>query len=406
MDREKLAELFSRYKVLSERRSKGENSDELNKELGDVLENMVDLGLYAGGESRRAVIKPDGFTETRGKIFKSFGEQLVAVYRSGLPGAKPDPRLYEVRAPAGLGETVPSDGGFLVESVLSREILGDVWETGKLAKLCRNIPISNASGLKIPAFAETSRATGSRLGGVTGYWKSEGAEKTSSKPTFRQMELTLKKLIGLCYASDELLEDAVALGNVIKQAFISELSFMTDDAIVNGTGVGQPLGILQSPSLVAVTRNGAGTIATSDIFNIWSRCLNPTKAVWLVNSDILPTLFAMTLTVGTAGGVTTMIKEGELPGSPPLSMLGIPLIPIEQCQTLGTKGDIYLANLAEGYVLISKDLKVDVSIHVRFIYDESCFRFVLRIDGQPILSNAITPFKGSATKSHFVCLTT
>ena len=258
--------------------------------------------------------------------------------------------------------------------------------------------------MKINAYNETSRATGSRLGGVTGYWKSEGAEKTSSKPTFRQMELTLKKLIGLCYASDELLEDVVALSSVIRQAFIDELSFMVDDSIVNGTGVGQPLGILNAPSLVTVTRAGAGAIASADIFNMWSRCINPTNGVWLANQDILPTLYQMSVTAGTGGGVTTMIKEGSMPGAPPLAMMGIPILPIEQCQTYGTKGDLYLANLAEGYVIVSKGIKQDISMHVRFIYDESAYRFVLRIDGQSILSSAITPFKGSSTKSHFVAL--
>jgi hypothetical protein len=43
---------------------------------------------------------------------------------------------------------------------------------------------------------------------------------------------------------------------------------------------------------------------------------------------------------------------------------------------------------------------------VKFIYDESVFRFVLRIDGQPVRASAVTPYKGGATNtlSHFVTL--
>ena len=83
--------------------------------------------------------------------------------------------------------------------------------------------------------------------------------------------------------------------------------------------------------------------------------------------------------------------------------MGKPIIEIEQCATLGTVGDIVLANFGQGYMLAEKGgLQSDMSIHVRFIYDEQVFRFVLRLDGQPMLRGPITPFKGSNTLSHFV----
>jgi HK97 family phage major capsid protein len=74
---------------------------------------------------------------------------------------------------------------------------------------------------------------------------------------------------------------------------------------------------------------------------------------------------------------------------------------------LGDKGDIILADLAGGYILAEKGgISSDMSIHVKFIYDESVFRFVLRVDGQPVRASSVTPFKGGATStlSHFVTL--
>jgi hypothetical protein len=47
-----------------------------------------------------------------------------------------------------------------------------------------------------------------------------------------------------------------------------------------------------------------------------------------------------------------------------------------------------------------------VSVHVRFLYDEQVFKFTYRVDGQPIWSSALTPFKGSNTLSPFVALQT
>jgi hypothetical protein len=45
-----------------------------------------------------------------------------------------------------------------------------------------------------------------------------------------------------------------------------------------------------------------------------------------------------------------------------------------------------------------------MSVHVAFLTDESIFRFIYRVDGQPIWNAALTPFKGSNTLSPFVVL--
>lgn len=57
--------------------------------------------------------KPVERSEERSKKdrFATFGEQLAAVMRSGIPGGHTDPRLYQARDISGLSETVPSDGG-------------------------------------------------------------------------------------------------------------------------------------------------------------------------------------------------------------------------------------------------------------------------------------------------------
>jgi hypothetical protein len=44
------------------------------------------------------------------------------------------------------------------------------------------------------------------------------------------------------------------------------------------------------------------------------------------------------------------------------------------------------------------------SIHVQFVTDETAFRFVYRMDGQPIWDTPVTPFQGSDTVSPFVAL--
>lgn len=341
--------------------------------------------------------------------FKTIGDQMFAVMRAGQPGGHVDPRLFNA---TGLNETTPSDGGFLVQSDFSNELLQEVFKTGILAPRCRRIQISgNANSIKINGVDETSRAS-TRSGGILGYWKDEAAQKTASKPKFRQIELNLKKLIGLCYATDELLQDAAALEAFIKQAFVSEFGFLLDDAIVNGTGAGQPLGILNAGCLVsqaAETGQKAATVVAENVIKMWSRLFAQSRpnAIWLINQNIEPQLFTMSLAVGT-GGVPIYMPAGGLSGQPYGTLFGRPVIAIEQCATLGTSGDIILADMG-GYILAEKgSIQSDMSIHVQFVYDESVFRFVMRVDGQPVRASALTPYKGGAnyTQSHFVALAT
>jgi HK97 family phage major capsid protein len=116
----------------------------------------------------------------------------------------------------------------------------------------------------------------------------------------------------------------------------------------------------------------------------------------------------MSLAVGT-GGVPIYMPAGGLSGAPYGTLFGRPVIAIEQAATLGTQGDIMFADLGGGYILAEKGgMKSDMSIHVQFIYDESVFRFVMRVDGQPVRASALTPYKGGAnfTQSHFIALDT
>ena len=341
--------------------------------------------------------------------FRSLGQQLSAVIQAARPGGHADPRLFRA-AGSGLSESVPSDGGFLVQQDFATELLQDTFATGILASRCRRIPISgNANSLKINGIDETSRAS-TRYGGIVGYWEDEADLKTKSKPKFRKIELNLKKLIGLCYATDELLQDAAALEGVIRQGFISEFGFLLDDAIVNGTGAAQPLGILNAGCLVSVakeTGQKATTIVAENIIKMYSRMFASSlgNAVWLVNQNTLPQLYMMSVSVGT-GGAPIFVPQNSMSNSPYNQLLGRPIIPIEQAATLGTVGDIIFADLG-GYLLAEKGgIQSDMSIHVRFLYDESVFRFVMRVDGQPVRAAALTPYKGTDTLSHFVALAT
>lgn len=344
--------------------------------------------------------------------FGTLGQQLMAIREAGTPSGQVDPRLHEIRAAAsGLNETTPSEGAFLLQQDFNASLLQDTFNAAVLAPLCRKAPIgANSNSMKLPGVDETSRATGSRAGGVTGYWGPEAGQLTSSKPKFRQIELTLKKAHVFVYATDELLADAVALEAYIRQAAPAELAFMVDDSIIRGTGTGQPLGILNAGCLVSVakeTGQKAATIVAENIIKMEARMIGTgASAYWLANKNIKSQLYTMSLAVGT-GGVPVYMPAGGLSGQPYPTLFGRPVLYIEQAATLGDLGDIIYGDFTNGYILAEKGgVESAMSIHVRFEFDESVFRFILRVDGQPVRASALTPYKGGAsnTESCFVAL--
>ncbi len=365
-------------------------------------ERMLAIEPEERGTTEKPEVKPAP-QKPEEKRFATLGEQLLAAYRAAMPGGHTDERL-STRAASGLNESTPSDGGFLVQQDFVTELLKRTYETGILASKVKKIPIStNANGLKINAVDEDSRANGSRWGGVQTYWEAEADEHTGSKPKFRQMELSLKKLTGLCYATDELLQDAAALEAVIRQAFAEEFGFKMDDAILSGSGEGEPLGILNSGALVKVEKekDQKDTITVENLIKMWNRLWSKSRAnaVWYINQEIEPYLYTLKL-----GDKPVYIPAGGISEKPYGTIFGRPVVPLEQCSAAGEVGDIILADVGQ-YLLIDKGgIKAASSIHVRFLYDENVFRFIYRVDGKPIWNKPLAPYKGKATVSPFVAL--
>jgi HK97 family phage major capsid protein len=348
---------------------------------------------------------------TQHKGFASLGEQLQAVIRASRSGGHSiDPRL--LAGPAGASEAVPSDGGFLVQKDFSAELLMRAYQTGQITSRCRKIPISgNANGLKINAIDEDSRADGSRWGGILAYWVNEAATLTGSKPKFRRIELQLEKLIALCYATDELLEDAAALEAVIQKGFAEEMVFKVEDAIINGTGAGQPLGILNSGALITQAKDAADTgavLTTNDVLAMDARLWVPSmkSAVWLADVTVKPQLFKLVLGAPSLGQILLYTPPNSANEGVGGMLMGKPVIFHEHGAVLGTPGDFILADLDQ-YVMIDKGgVRQDYSIHVNFLTDEGVFRFVYRVDGEPWWKKPLTPKSGGSTLSPFIDLAT
>jgi HK97 family phage major capsid protein len=348
------------------------------------------------------------------KPYRSLGEQLIDVAAAVRPdGGAARERLVTLnRAISGMSSSIPSDGGYLLQPAFTTVLLDKPEEVSQVSPRCMKIPIgAGFDSVEMPFIDETSRATGSRWGGVQTYREGESLYPSGKKPKIGQLEIRLFDLISVCYASNRLLNNATSLEALITKAFRSENFFKLDDEIVRGTGAGQCLGILNAPCLVTVAKEpaqSAATIMTANVNKIYNALFASSRgnAVWLYNQECETQLETLTLDIGTGGVLMPLWTPAGMGmnNTATAKLKGLPAIPIEQCSALGTIGDLLLCDLS-GYILVDQEgIEARQSIELKFLENEKTFQFIYRVNGAPRLRSAVTAYKGSTAHSHFAAL--
>lgn len=341
--------------------------------------------------------------------FNTFGHFAQAVRAAARnPGAM-DNRLMAALTTFG-NEGAGADGGFAVPADYRAQIMdmGLFGDDGLFSRT-DNSP-TNSNSVTLVKDETTPWSTS----GVRVYSRAEAQQMTQSKPQLGEMTVKLHETYAFVPVTDELLEDAPQLESHLTTKAGEAIQFKIDDWIVNGTGVGQMLGIMNAPCLVTVAAEGsqtAGTVHADNIVKMWGRM--PAKAraraVWLCNQDVETQLMQLGSVVKTAsgtavGGMPTYMPPGGLSSSPYGTLLGRPVVVSEACQTIGTPGDLILAYMGGYFAPYKGGVKSDVSIHLFFDQGTTAFRWTLRVGGQPWLSAPVARAKGSNTLSHFVAL--
>ena len=350
--------------------------------------------------------------------FRDHGEFIVAITGKGAKyyGTSHIDKLKiwqnAVTKIAGtMNEGDMAQGGYLVPVEFREQLLRTALEASIVKSRATMIPMQT-NRIVIPAVVDTDHST-NYFGGIIPERTSEHGTKGAMKPRFDQVSLTLHKLTGMVYVTDELLEDSpISIPPLLDALFGGAIAFEEDDAYLQGTGVNMALGAFNAgnPSLITQAiepGQPANTILWQNIINMWSRLHPPSmkNAVWVANIECFPQLASMAMAVG-AGGVPVWMPGNGVAGSPFGTLMGRPLFLSEKMQALSTAGDIGVGDFTQ-YLVAQKaggGLQTATSMHYHFNYDEQTFRFVLRYDGQPWWLSDLTPKRGTNTLSPFVML--
>lgn len=375
------------------------------RRVDDAMRSIAPVGSLADLPAATVVLGTvDNREATHG--FNGFGDFLFAVRNAGMQGGRTDERLgYGAAAPGTYGnENVGLDGGFAVPMEYATEIVSHALAEDSFLSMCDDNPVSGNS-MTFPSDETTPWGSD----GVRAYWEGEADTATGTKPKIKPNLMRLSKLFGLVPLTDELVEDAATLPSYVNGKLAESIRWKTNDAIVNGTGAGQPMGFGSSANgaLVTITKESgqaASTFVAANAAKMFARM--PAgylrDAVWMVNPEILPQL--LTMVIGNQP-IWTPPNAGmkDAPGG---LLLGKPIIQTQACQALSSKGDVYFVNLRQ-YRTITKrgaGIQLAQSMHLYFDAGLTAFRATFRVDGQPKFKSSITPAKGSAALSPYVTL--
>jgi HK97 family phage major capsid protein len=293
----------------------------------------------------------------------------------------------QYKAATGLFEGVSADGGVLVPiEFLATVIEFAVAQSPILSKVWRLTMNSNL--LRIPRLVQ---AAGSYFGGISLKWISEAALKESTKPAFEQLSFTPSKLIGLIFLTDELIADSmINIVNYVTGLFTRAFQYEMERVIIAGSGTGQPLGIVNDPSINMVARQTAGTVTFDDLVNMdISLDENFRNLEWITRKATVGTIRKLkdnqNQPIFHADYATFMGQRTVPPNA-----LGYPINLTRNCPAMGSQGDLVLGDLGMYILAMRQEMTIDQSIHVHFEYDETCVRFVSRLDGKPGVSVAFS----------------
>lgn len=377
-------------------------ADEIEKQAKQ-LEQVISRHTALVTDQNRASVEANqanqqAATEKAG--FKHFYEFALAVHQAAR-GVRYDPRLEALETRAMSGE-VGSQGAFTIPTNFQPEMLQARGENSLVRSRARVVPMGSRT-VQFPSVKHTGNAAGSSafFGGVQVYWTEENTDISEGAPSFDFVELHARELAGYAEVPNSLIRDsAVSLEAYLSGpgSFGGALGWQEDYEFLRGLGNGKPLGILNAPAKLTVTRQTASDFTFTDAVTMKSRMLMMGKPVWVMSQSVMPKYYAM-----KGGNNENIIIPNAAQGAPDM-LLGAQILWTEKLPALGTQGDVMLVDFAAYLLGDRQQTTMDVSREAKFRANQTAFRVLESVDGQPWLKTAITLADGSTQVSPFVVL--
>lgn len=236
------------------------------------------------------------------------------------------------------------DGGFLIQPALASEIWDATAGKGSgFLEMLTFRPQSVAS-LRIPTY-ETMDSD--EANGVTVARVGEGeAAPNPSKPGINYVDLRLEKLVSRVNVTDELQRDIPFMSSFASSIMARKMRAKLEKWVLQGSGVGEPLGLLKGPGTVAIAKEADQTGASvalrpANLHKMIAALVDGgfARSFWVVNSALLPEIWG--LSDGKDGAY-----QKDFSVSPYGTLMGRPVFTSDQAAGVHVKGDVALIDPA------------------------------------------------------------
>lgn len=381
------------------------------QDQADLADKITDRKSQLSESTGRpsASVVAERFESDPARGFANHQEFLTAVMNAENTGRMPD----KLKALQGVSLTAGSDeqgefddtvGGFAVPELFAPGVLTVGTDPDPTIGRTQPVPMRTPT---VPILARTDKNHSSSVsGGLTVTNRAETSAIASSRLSIERINLTAHSIFGLAFETEELMEDSPeSFTALLASGFDEEFASYDIDKKLNGSGVGEYLGVLNSPAKIAVAKESAqvaDTIVGLNLVKMRARCWGYNNAIWMANHDTLPQLVQANLVQGTVGVIS--LYQQTLREDVPDMIMGRPVFYTEHSDTVGDEGDITLVNWSQYLEGTLQGMRNASSIHVRFLNHEQAFKFWKRTAGEPWWRTALTPKNSAATLSPIITL--
>ncbi len=335
---------------------------------------------------------PHGRTE-----FESLGEFMHAVRFN-----QNDARLNFVEGVGAIGENGEisaemrmdndTQGGFMIPPQLRSTILTVAPQDALVRPRANVIPAGSPpdAGVTMPALDQSGSNPSNMFGGVEVQWINEGDEKPETDATLKSITLTPHEVAGTITVTDRLLRNWQAASAFLENLLRGATAGAEDYAFIRGSGVGQPLGAINSGATKFINRTTANTIVYADVLAMVSRLLmrGGQAPVWSMPQELLPKLATMTDPEGH------YIWQANARDGIAGTLMGYPVRWNNRAPAAGSKGDVLLADWSQYLIKDGSGPFVAASEHVLFKQNKTVVKIFWNVDGAPWLTAPIKEENG------------
>jgi len=234
------------------------------------------------------------------------------------------------------------------------------------------------SGTGVVTFPSLQQSDANEFGGMSWQWKGEAEEKPETEPRFAQKEITCYELCGYTEVSERALtRSAISIEGMLMILVRAGLNYVLDNAIINGSGAGQPTGIVNTAGIRTVNRAAAGAVSDVDLVNLKHEVKPAHRggAMWAIADGV-----EQGLELAVDGLNRPLFRSSTADGSYD-RLVGYPYVVAQNCPTIGNTGDVIFGNPRWYFLAMEEEITIAKSKDYRFRHNVVAFKFFLVAGG-------------------------